>query len=85
MAFEKLPIVGVVKVLFVSVSVELIVGIVTSLPLNPPIHLSALTSQSNEPVSVASVSITYKPPSPAALFAFKVTILSPISSTEEEI
>ena len=44
--------------LLVKVSVDEIVGIVTSLSFNPPIHLSVLTSHNNEPVSAESASFT---------------------------
>ena len=64
-------------------SVELIVTKLTSESFIPPIHLSSLTSQSNDPVSVASASFTYSPPSPPAELAFNVKILSAIETSVE--
>ena len=72
-------------VLFVKVSVDEIVGIVTSLDFTPPIHLFALTSHNKEPVSAVEASFTYIPPSPTAESAFNVIILSPILTSVELI
>ena len=55
--------VGLVKVLFVSVCVPLIVAISISLPKGPAIHLSFVVSHSNEPDTndAAVASLTTKP------------------------